>query len=176
MPLYEYHCVACDQSFEVLGPVAVASRKQHCPECGRLSPRAVSAFAIGASGSRDDAPAVVQTKSPAPAPLCLRNPHVPLLCHMDQPSAKRWLAHLDGRGAEYDDKSAARSELRKKRGESALKAEEPVPHTHNFRRHAAAASHAGRRSSDHAADSGASHGHDHNGSHRHHHGADHHSH
>jgi hypothetical protein len=35
---------------------------------------------------------------------------------MDDRSAERFAAHKLGRGAEYDDKSAAREDLRKKRG------------------------------------------------------------
>jgi hypothetical protein len=36
---------------------------------------------------------------------------------MDGKSAERFVAHVQGRGAQYDDGVAAREELRKKRGE-----------------------------------------------------------
>ena len=38
------------------------------------------------------------------------------LCWMDDRSAERFSAYKLGRGAEYDDKSSARDELRKQRG------------------------------------------------------------
>lgn len=38
------------------------------------------------------------------------------LCWMDDKSAERFAAYKMGRGAEYDDKSAAKEELRKRRG------------------------------------------------------------
>ena len=46
---------------------------------------------------------------------------------MDDRSAERFAAYKLGRGAEYDDKSAAREDLRKKRGLPPT----PVPDTSN---------------------------------------------
>ena len=46
----------------------------------------------------------------------LRVPPAARLCWMDDRSAARFGAHKLGRGAEYDDKIAARQELRKQRG------------------------------------------------------------
>ena len=121
MPIYECHCVPCALTFEAVAPVSDANRRQHCPECGRLSRRIASTFAIVSGGARVRRTAAqngakVAVKRGNAAPLCLQYPHIPLLCHMDEGSARRWVAHYDGRGAEYDDRLEARAELRKKRG------------------------------------------------------------
>lgn len=141
MPLYECHCLSCDLTFEVLAPVSKAKKARPCPDCGRLSERIVSAFAI-ASGSSAGKQQTQEAK-PAPAkknqrPLCLQYPHLPLLCHMDEKAAHRWIAHSKGRGSEFDDKMAKREEMQKQRGVPPLT---PKPaadghgHTHDFRRH-----------------------------------------
>ncbi len=143
MPIYEHHCLVCDLTFEVLAAVSRAGRRSPCPRCNRSAPRIASAFAIASSARARDAarqPATAGSrKAPGQPPLCLRYPHVPLLCHMDPKAAKRWLAHYSGRGAEYDDKHAAREELRTRRG---LPPEPPPPppahnhdHDRNFRRY-----------------------------------------
>jgi putative FmdB family regulatory protein len=139
MPLYECHCLSCDLTFEVLAPVSRARKPQPCPGCGRLSERIVSAFAI-ASGSSADKQQTQEAK-PAPAkknqrPLCLQYPHLPLLCHMDEKAAHRWIAHSKGRGSEFDDKMAKREELQKQRGVVPPKpAAASHGHSHDFRRH-----------------------------------------
>jgi hypothetical protein len=123
-----------------------AARKHHaCPECGRLSARIASAFAIVAGGSdmRDTRSENGMEKlaarvKPKGLPLCLQSPHIPLLCHMDEPSGRRLVAHYNGRGAEYDDKMAGREELRKKRGLPPAATSEPSGHDgheHSSRRH-----------------------------------------
>jgi putative FmdB family regulatory protein len=131
MPIYECSCEACEITFEVLAPVSEANRKRSCPRCARPSRRVVSAFAIGSAAVAAD----VAAQSAAPAagghshaghahpgtvqPGRRRRPTVPdfaRLCWMDDRSAERFAAYKLGRGAEYDDKSAAREDLRKKRG------------------------------------------------------------
>jgi putative FmdB family regulatory protein len=119
MPLYEYHCLGCTLTFESLVPLSAARRSRTCPRCGRRSPRVTSAFAIAGRRGPSEQP-LHGAAAPAPKPerpLCMRYPEVPLLCHMDQKSAERFVAHVQGRGAQYDDTVAARVELRKKRGE-----------------------------------------------------------
>ena len=144
MPLYEYHCLQCDFTFEVLASLSEASKKKPCPECGKRAPRVASAFAIasGGNGRHDDkkVPGVQQPRDPRP--LCMRYPQVPLSCHMDEPSLRRFVAHAQGRGNEYDDKMAMREESHKKRGEPLPKkdssgdhAQGAHTHSHNYRRH-----------------------------------------
>lgn len=164
MPLYEYHCPSCDLTFEVLASLSEAQKKGPCPECGRRVPRVVSIFAIASGGSgepnltprrglkhKEETAQKAAKKPKDPRPLCLQYPHLPLLCHMDEKAAKRWVAHAHGRGPEYDDKMAMREELRKKRGETppepglsqAEGQETPdhgdhshgQAHPHNYRRH-----------------------------------------
>jgi len=134
MPIYECSCEACGITFEILAPVSEANRKRPCPRCTRLARRVVSAFAIGnASAPRESAPGDAsappqvhpghshaghahQANSRLGRP---RRPTVPdfaRLCWMDDRSAERFAAYKVGQGAEYDDKSAAREDLRKKRG------------------------------------------------------------
>ncbi len=139
MPLYECHCLSCDLTFEVLAPVSKAKQARPCPDCGRLSERIVSAFAIASGSSAVKQQA--QEAKPATAkknqsPLCLQYPHLPLLCHMDEKAAHRWIAHSKGRGSEFDDKMAKREELQKQRGVVPPKpAAESHGHSHDFRRH-----------------------------------------
>ena len=134
MPIYECSCEACGITFEILAPVSEANRKRPCPRCARPAPRVVSAFAIGnARALAESAPAHSTTPSPADShhshaghaphanaqPGRRSRPTIPdfaRLCWMDDRSAERFAAYKLGRGAEYDDKSAAREDLRKKRG------------------------------------------------------------
>jgi putative FmdB family regulatory protein len=145
MPIYECSCDACGVTFEILAPVSEANRKCPCPRCARPARRVVSAFAIGsARGGADRAAANSATPAPADPkhshaghahhanaqPERRNRPKVPdfaRLCWMDDRSAERFAAYKLGRGAEYDDKSAAREDLRKKRGISPT----PSPHESN---------------------------------------------
>jgi len=136
MPIYECRCEACRITFEVLAPLSEANRKRPCPRCARPARRVVSAFAIGAASAGTDRDAA----KPAPADGHAGHSHhghahavngnagrrarppVPdfaRLCWMDDRSAERFAAYKLGRGAEYDDKSAAKEELRKQRGQPA---------------------------------------------------------
>jgi putative FmdB family regulatory protein len=141
VPLYEYHCPGCALTFEALDPISAAPRSKTCLRCGRRAPRVTSAFSIS-HGER--LPAKVEgsmaSGKPHSPPLCLRYPQMPLLCHMDQKSAERFVAHVQGRGAQYDDAAGAREELRKKRGE-------PPPAKHD---HAHGHSHKGKKAHAHS--------------------------
>jgi putative FmdB family regulatory protein len=140
MPLYEWECLACEITFEDLASVSEGQVGRACPSCGRMSPRVVSTFAIASGGSPESQPAAnsATAASGAKPPICLRYPHIPLLCHMDQPTAERAVAFAHGRGAEYDDKKGTREELRKKRGLPPPPPPAPPAHAHNPRRHQAA--------------------------------------
>jgi putative FmdB family regulatory protein len=134
MPIYECCCEACGITFEILARVSEANRKRPCPRCARPARRVVSAFAIGSAWAVADV-ATVNSATPSPAgakhshaghahhanaqPERRNRPKIPdfaRLCWMDDRSAERFAAYKLGRGAEYDDKSAAREDLRKKRG------------------------------------------------------------
>jgi len=172
MPLYEYHCLQCDFTFEVLASLSEASQKKPCPECGKRAPRVVSAFAIasGGSGRHEDEKAPVVQQPRDPRPLCMRHPQVPLSCHMDEPSVRRFVAHAQGRGNEYDDKMAKQAEIRKQRGIPEPVVAPPIhghDHGRNLRRHAITQgqghehghSHAGNKSHSHGQTSGKVHSH-----------------
>lgn len=134
MPIYECSCESCGITFEVLAPVSEANRKRPCPQCVRPARRVVSSFAIGAAGAADrESLAAPAASSPGTAAHAHHGhthpgngnsgrrgrPPVPdfaRLCWMDDRSAERFAAYKLGRGAEYDDKSAAKEELRKQRG------------------------------------------------------------
>ncbi len=138
MPIYEWECLACEITFEDLAPISEGRLERACPSCGRMSPRVVSAFAIASGAVAQPQPsAATAAGSAAKAPICLRYPHIPLLCHMDQPTAERAVAYAHGRGAEYDDKKGTREELRKKRGLPPPPPRAPPAHAHfhNPRRH-----------------------------------------
>ena len=42
MPIYEYHCPACQKNFDLIRPMSQASEKGACPKCGQPSERAIS--------------------------------------------------------------------------------------------------------------------------------------
>jgi putative FmdB family regulatory protein len=185
MPLYECHCLACDLTFEVLAPLRDAGRKKPCPACGAPSPRVASAFAIAAAAlpTVDQEAGIPARKRTDSRPLCSQNPHLPLLCHMDEKSARRFVAHANGHGSEYDDKVAKREDVRRKRGEPAPAGDasgHAHGHGHEFRRHArdqrSDSTHADAkgRSHAHAHEDGHAHGHDpaHGDGHGHDHGHD----
>jgi putative FmdB family regulatory protein len=116
MPLYECRCERCELTFEVLAPLSLSRRSQPCPACGRPSRRIMSpaSFTTGnGTGVRDTSGAARPDVTKLPIPPSAR------LCWMDSPSAARLAAYRHGRGAEYDDKMAARAETKKKRGEPA---------------------------------------------------------
>ena len=164
MPIYECRCIRCEMTFEVLARAGHANRRHPCPECGRPSRRIASTFAIvaGASNGRDAksgtaaANAAVAKRRSGP-PLCLQNPHIPLLCHMDQKSGERFVEHFNGRGDEYDDKMATREYVRKKRGLPPPAAPPPSGHLHVARDSPIAG--AGAHADSH--DDGDSHSHNH---------------
>jgi putative FmdB family regulatory protein len=137
MPLYEWECLACDITFEDLAPVGEGRLERACPECGRMSPRVVSTFAIASRAAPEQPAADASARGAKQPPICLRYPHIPLLCHMDQPTAERAVAYAEGRGQQYEDKKGQREELRKKRGLPPDPAPAPPvhAHAHNPRRH-----------------------------------------
>ena len=168
MPIYEYYCLSCDLTFELLTSLGDATKKKACPDCGRKAPRTVSAFAIASGGNGGQAnemqTAAQQTRDPRP--LCMKYPQVPLSCHMDEPSLKRFVAHQQGRGAEYDDKMAAKAELRKQRGipEPVVAPPAHGHDHHHFRRHGASQKETAKNGQSHE------HGHSHEAGHSHSHG------
>ena len=184
MPIYECHCLACDLTFEVLAPLSQARKAHACPDCGRASQRVVSAFAIASASAAAEQKKQNAQRAPVKKdqrPLCLQYPHLPLLCHMDETAAKRWIAHSQGRGSEFDDRLAKREELRKQRGEPApAKPAAPAHgHSHDFRRHGkmkeseSPSGHTHTRTHgkahSHSQGNGKPHGHSHAGGHTHDH-------
>ncbi|HXG21760.1 MAG TPA: FmdB family zinc ribbon protein [Methylomirabilota bacterium] len=168
MPIYEYYCLSCDLTFELLTSLSESTKKKPCPECGRKAPRTVSAFAIASGGNGHQEPQQAANHPQDPRPLCMKYPQVPLSCHMDEPSLKRFVAHMRGRGAEYDDKQAAAAELRKQRGIPEPVVAPPAHgHDHHyFRRHGASQAATQNNTSAHAHGHGRSHTHDHGLSHK----------
>jgi putative FmdB family regulatory protein len=133
MPLYECRCERCELTFEVLAPLSSSAMKSRpCPNCGRAARRIISAVAFTVEGGTraSSAPDVTQYKVPPPARLCW----------MDDRSAARYAAYKHGRGAEYDDKTQAREEAKKKGDEPSSKpATTAHQHAHSHSALAAAA-------------------------------------
>lgn len=167
MPIYEYYCLSCDLTFELLTSLSDSAKKKPCPDCGRKAPRTVSAFAIASGGDGHQETQLVAKQPQDPRPLCMKYPQVPLSCHMDEPSLKRFVAHKMGRGAEYDDKQAAASELRKKRGipEPVVTPPSHGHDHHHFRRHGASQTATSKSMPAHDHGHGGGHGHNHGHSH-----------
>lgn len=128
MPLYECHCGRCDLTFEVLAPLSARMSSHRCPECGGSSRRVLSAATLARGGSsRAGAPGESGRRSDVTK---LTLPPHERLCWMDDHSASRIAAYRSGRGAEHDDVTAAREELRKKRAEPPAKADHES-HSHS---------------------------------------------
>jgi putative FmdB family regulatory protein len=129
MPLYEYHCPPCDLVFEELCSLGEAQTKKPCPDCGTKAPRIVSSFAIshGASGEPYDPVTASRKNARDPRPLCMQHSQIPLSCHMDEYSVKRFAAHAAGKGNAFDDSVAQAKEVRTQRG---LKQPSYAPATH----------------------------------------------
>ena len=104
-------------------------RKKPCPDCGRKAPRIVSSFAIShsVSGEPYDPVTASRQNSRDPRPLCMQHSQIPLSCHMDEYSVKRFAAHTAGKGNEFDDSVARAKEVRKQHG---LKQPTYAPATH----------------------------------------------
>lgn len=124
MPLYEWHCGRCDLTFEALATSGASGRKRGCPRCGRAAPRVPSVVARVSSG-RAGPPTAAGPAPGGPDVTKLRVPSFARPCWMDDRSAARFAAYKHGRGAEYDETVAARSEARKKYGLA-----ESEPHGH----------------------------------------------
>jgi putative FmdB family regulatory protein len=49
MPIYEYHCDACQADFDHMAPMKARDQKVPCPQCGgRKTARKLSSVAVGA--------------------------------------------------------------------------------------------------------------------------------
>ena len=118
MPLYECYCGRCEVAFEVLMPLRESSAKSHaCPECGRRARRMLSAVTLGRSGGGEAKDVPPERSSANRSDVTrLSVPPPAQLCWMDKPSTSRYAAHLLGRGAEYDETVAARTEKQRQRG------------------------------------------------------------
>lgn len=44
MPIYEYTCTICSNSFQKLRPMSEVNEPAHCPDCGSDSQRQLSVF------------------------------------------------------------------------------------------------------------------------------------
>jgi putative FmdB family regulatory protein len=119
MPLYECRCESCDLTFEVLAPLSTSKMKARpCPECGRSARRIISAVSFAVSG-RSRARSSSEPRDPSRCDVTkLALPPPARLCWMDDRTAARFAAYKHGRGAEYDDVTAAREEAKKKNGDS----------------------------------------------------------
>jgi putative FmdB family regulatory protein len=107
MPIYEWQC-GDGHFFEVLASGSAASKRQRCPSCGAKSQRVISTFAIHGGASITTASERAAARDVDVTKMKL--PNFARLCGMDDYSATRLAAHKVGRGAEFDDKMAARKE------------------------------------------------------------------
>jgi putative FmdB family regulatory protein len=131
MPLYEYFCGGCLQSFEALVTLSASKQRTYeCPACGELSRRILSAVNIA---QERQPPASLHNKAADEKPdvTKLRLPPAARLCWMDDRSAARLAAHKAGRGAEYDDTVAARAEVASQRGEPESTRQIAPAHSHS---------------------------------------------
>jgi len=59
MPIYEFHCPACNRTFEKLSKMA--DTDQPCPDCGKPAKKAISLPAKGQLGTPAGPPACAAT-------------------------------------------------------------------------------------------------------------------
>lgn len=53
MPMYEFHCDACDATFDHRTSISARDEKVACPQCGsRKTGRKLSVVAVGASAEK----------------------------------------------------------------------------------------------------------------------------
>ena len=71
MPIYEYHCSACDENFE-LSQKITDSPLSACPKCDGTVEKLISqsSFVLKGSGWYKTDYAAKAKKEPAPAPAC----------------------------------------------------------------------------------------------------------
>lgn len=103
MILVDYRCAQCLGRFEAR-VVSPPPPTQPCPACRTQAHRAWSPIGLGgraAGRSATDAPPV---PSAGTDPLCVRNPRVPGICHLDPGAARTLLARAtgDNRGLERE--------------------------------------------------------------------------
>jgi putative FmdB family regulatory protein len=131
MPLYEYFCDGCLESFEALVTLSASSQGTHiCPRCGARSHRILSAVNFARQERTPPLPQA-QIRDGKPDVTSLRLPPAARLCWMDDKSAARLAAHKAGRGAEYDDTVAARKEFALQHGVSEDSEPAPSAHSHS---------------------------------------------
>ncbi len=53
MPIYEFHCKACDDDFELMRPVSKMTNTAKCPSCGGRAQRKLTMFAIARGAPPD---------------------------------------------------------------------------------------------------------------------------
>jgi putative FmdB family regulatory protein len=113
VPIYEWQCGE-GHVFEMLARAGASKRAQRCPGCGAKSRRVISTFAIHAGAPISTAFERAAARDTDVTKLKL--PNFARLCGMDDYSATRLAAHKVGRGAEFDDKMAARRKRQAARG------------------------------------------------------------
>ena len=113
MPIYEWQCGE-GHVFEMLARAGASKRGQRCPGCGGKSKRVISTFAI--HGGAPISTAFERAAARDTDVTKLKLPNFARLCGMDDYSATRLAAHKVGRGAEFDDKMAARRKRQAARG------------------------------------------------------------
>ena len=129
MPLYEYFCRGCLESFEALVPLSASPQSTHmCPHCGAHSRRILSAVNFALERRTPILPQA-RIRDGQPDVTSLRLPPAARLCWMDDQSATRLAAYKAGRGAEHDDTVAARKEFALQHGIN--ETSEPASATHS---------------------------------------------
>src|SRR5580698_11600018 len=128
MPIYDWQC-GDGHFFELLAAASEVNKRRRCPSCGAKSQRVISTFAI-----HGGAPIPTASERAAAREVdvtSLKLPNFARLCAMDDYSATRLAAHKVGRGTEFDDKMAARKEVKVARSDPAQKTTAPHRHQHS---------------------------------------------
>jgi putative FmdB family regulatory protein len=129
MPLYEYFCDGCRESFEALVRFSASQQNAElCPACGAPSRRILSAVNFGVDRAISILPQG-RGHDGKPDVTSLRLPPAARLCWMDDQSAARLAAYKAGRGAEHDDTVAIRQELASRRENESIQPRPPA-HSH----------------------------------------------
>jgi putative FmdB family regulatory protein len=94
MPIFDYHCLACDQPFDALVSLDEASCDQPCPNCDTQSLKTLSTFSIGAENTPQRRAAEKKAERKAELAWPKKGPKPNVDLKNQPPAPKRYTDHV----------------------------------------------------------------------------------